>query len=165
MQQNYARVSGVAEVLRVTDLVEDALRMNASALQRHGVQVLRRYEPDVPEITVEKNKVLQILVNLVHNAKYACSESARPDKQLRVQVEKAEKWVRISVADNGVGILAENLDRIFNHGFTTRKGGHGFGLHSGALAADQLGGKLRVRSEGLGQGALFTLELPISQQN
>jgi signal transduction histidine kinase len=60
-----------------------------------------------------------------------------------------------------VGIPAENLTRIFNHGFTTRKDRHGFGLHSGALAAAQLGGSLTVRSDGLGRGAAFILELPL----
>jgi two-component system NtrC family sensor kinase len=59
-----------------------------------------------------------------------------------------------------VGIAAENLKRIFAHGFTTRKNGHGFGLHSGALAAKELGGSLRAQSVGPGQGASFVLELP-----
>jgi signal transduction histidine kinase len=70
--------------------------------------------------------------------------------------------VRIEIADNGVGIAPENLTRIFNHGFTTRKGGHGFGLHSGALSAKEMGGSLSVHSDGLGKGATFVLELPIT---
>ena len=69
-------------------------------------------------------------------------------------------FVRIAVIDNGVGILPENMDRIFNHGFTTRKGGHGFGLHSGALAAQEMGGALHVQSNGPDSGATFTVELP-----
>jgi signal transduction histidine kinase len=68
--------------------------------------------------------------------------------------------LRISVADNGVGIAAEDLTRVFAHGFTTRPDGHGFGLHSGALATREMGGALLVHSEGLGKGATFTLELP-----
>ncbi len=67
----------------------------------------------------------------------------------------------MAVIDNGVGISLENLVRIFAHGFATKKDGHGFGLHRGALAARELGGSLRVRSAGLGQGATFTLELPL----
>jgi signal transduction histidine kinase len=69
--------------------------------------------------------------------------------------------IRIEVADNGMGIPAENLVRIFSHGFTTRKNGHGFGLHSGALAAKEMGGVLLVHSDGPGKGATFTLDLPI----
>jgi signal transduction histidine kinase len=56
------------------------------------------------------------------------------------------------------------MTRIFNHGFTTRASGHGFGLHSGALAARELGGTLTVRSEGVGQGATFTLDLPVHHE-
>ncbi len=77
---------------------------------------------------------------------------------LRVMSENGR--ARIAVIDNGVGIAPENLTRIFNHGFTTRASGHGFGLHGGALAARELGGSLTVRSEGRGQGAEFILELP-----
>jgi signal transduction histidine kinase len=160
MQQSYAKVSGVTETVNVSDLVEDALRMNASALARHDVQTIRELA-GVPPITVEKHKVLQILVNLIHNAKYACDESGRSDKRLTVRVTEAEGRVRISVRDNGVGIPPENLTRIFSHGFTTRKDGHGFGLHSGALAAREMGGTLSVHSEGLGHGATFTVELPL----
>jgi C4-dicarboxylate-specific signal transduction histidine kinase len=109
---------------------------------------------------VDKHKVLQILVNLVRNAKYACDESGKTDKQITLRVDVAEGGVRISVIDNGVGIPAENMGRLFTHGFTTRQSGHGFGLHSGALAAQELGGSLHAVSDGPGRGAAFILELP-----
>ncbi len=159
MQQSYAKVSGLMEVLNVTDLIEDSLQMNEGAFTRHGVQIVREFQ-EVPPTSVEKHKVLQILVNLIRNAKYACDEGGRDDKQMTIRLRADAKHVRISVADNGVGIPPENLTRIFNHGFTTRKDGHGFGLHSGALAAKELGGSLSVQSDGPGQGATFTLELP-----
>jgi PAS domain S-box-containing protein len=165
MQQSYAKVAGVAETVLVTDLVEDALRMNEGALVRHNVQLCRDYEPALPPITVEKHKVLQILVNLIRNAKYACDESERPDKLLTLRVRRIEEGVRVLVIDNGVGIPRENLERIFNLGFTTRKDGHGFGLHSGALAAREIGGSLMAHSDGPGQGATFTLELPLKPNN
>jgi PAS domain S-box-containing protein len=161
MQQSYAKVSGVTEKVKPTDLVEDALRMNAGALARHRVRLVREYDPHLPEITVEKHKVLQILVNLIRNAKYACDESGLDDKCMTLRVTNGDDHVRISVTDNGVGIPAENLKRIFNHGFTTREHGHGFGLHSGALAAKEMGGELFVSSDGPGRGATFTVELPI----
>jgi signal transduction histidine kinase len=159
MQQSYAKLCGVTETIAVADLVEDSLRLNAGAFVRHGV-TLRREFGEVPPITVDKHKVLQILVNLVRNAKYACDESGRSDKLLTLRIEKAPASVRISVIDNGVGIPAENMSRLFTHGFTTRASGHGFGLHSGALAAQELGGSLRVTSDGPGCGATFILELP-----
>jgi signal transduction histidine kinase len=111
---------------------------------------------------VDKHKVLQILVNLIRNAKYALDDGMPPVKRLTLRVTvTGDERVRIAVIDNGVGIPAENLTRIFEHGFTTRKDGHGYGLHSGALAARELGGTLAVQSDGPGQGATFTLELPV----
>jgi PAS domain S-box-containing protein len=161
VQQNYAQISGVSEVAKVADLVEDALRMNVTALQRHDVHVVRQYDSDVPDIIVEKHRVLQVLVNVIRNAKQACSAAGRTDKRLTVRISRADERVRITLTDNGVGISSENLKKVFTHGFTTRKDGHGFGLHSGALAAQEMGGSLNVHSDGLGCGAAFTLELPL----
>jgi signal transduction histidine kinase len=160
MQQSYAKVVGVQEIINVVDLVEDSLRLNAGALARHGVAVLREFQGH-PVVNLDKHKILQILVNLVRNAKYACEESGRSDRQITLRVAAQDGQVAVSVIDNGVGIAAVNLTRIFNHGFTTRAAGHGFGLHSGALAARELGGALTAHSDGLGLGARFTLELPL----
>ncbi len=159
MQQSYAKTSGVVETLVAPDLMEDALRMNAGSLARHEVEVVRDYDGR-PSLTVEKNKVLQILVNFIGNAKFACAEGGRAEKRITLRVRAEEGGVAFSVGDNGVGIPPENLTRIFAHGFTTRKDGHGFGLHSGALAARELGGSVSVESEGPGRGATFTLRLP-----
>ena len=160
VQQSYATQVGVTEPVQVIHLVEDALRMNANALERHEVRTIRQYDPHPPVIQADKHKILQILVNLIRNAKQACNDSGRTDKQLVIRVFNGDGSVKISASDNGVGIPPENLSRIFNHGFTTRKDGHGFGLHNSALAAKQMGGALLVSSPGAGQGAVFTLELP-----
>ena len=134
--------------------------MNTGAMERHHVKVVREYG-ETPQISVQKHKVLQILVNLIRNAKYACDDSGKSDKQMTLRVGSENGSVKIGVIDNGVGIPPENLKKIFNHGFTTRKDGHGYGLHSGALAAKEIGGSLTVVSEGHGHGAAFTLELPV----
>ena len=145
----------------MTDLVDYALRMNQGGLAQQQVKLVREYQPHVPEITVEKHKVLQILVNLIRNAKHACVGSGRHDKLLKLCATNGDDRVRIAVSDNGVGIASENLTRIFSHGFTTKKSGHGFGLHSGALAAKELGGSLHAYSDGPATGATFILELPL----
>ena len=162
MQQSYARRGGVSEMVDIRTLVEDSLRMNEGAFSRHGVTLVRDFR-EVPLITVDKHKVLQILVNVIRNAKYACDESGSAEKRVTVRVRADHDTMQIAVIDSGVGIPAENLERIFNHGFTTRKGGHGFGLHSCALAAKDLGGSLHGESAGPGQGATFTLTLPLMQ--
>jgi signal transduction histidine kinase len=160
MQQRYAKLSGASEIVSIVDLVEDSLRLNAGALVRQRVEVIRDFR-DRPMVNLDKHNVLQILVNLIRNAKYACEESQCPERRVTLRVAVEDGRVRISVIDNGVGIAAETMSRLFTHGFTTRASGHGFGLHGGALAAKELGGSLRAHSEGLGRGATFTLDLPI----
>jgi PAS domain S-box-containing protein len=162
MQQSYARRSGVTDTVDIRTLVEDSLRMNEGAFSRHGVVLVRDFQ-EVPQITVDKHKVLQILVNVIRNAKYACDESTSAEKRVTVRVRAENDTMLIAVIDTGVGIPPENLERIFSHGFTTRKDGHGFGLHSCALTAKDLGGALRCESPGPGQGATFTLTLPLTQ--
>jgi len=160
MQQNYAKVSGFIEILPLEKLVEDALHMNLAAFERHRVKVVRNYD-SVPNIRVDKHKVLQILVNLFRNAKYAMDNA--PERRLELTIRKAgQAAVRLTMLDTGCGIASENLTRIFSHGFTTKKDGHGFGLHSGAIAAKEMGGILSAESEGEGRGATFVLELPIA---
>jgi PAS domain S-box-containing protein len=162
MQQEYAKSPGIRESVSGADLLEDAIGMNIGSMERHHIKVVREYA-QVPPILVEKHKVLQILVNVIRNAKYACDNSGREDKQITLRIANSDNTVKISVADNGVGIPAENMTRIFNLGFTTKKNGHGFGLHSGALAAKELGGKLVAFSDGPDRGATFTLALPIQK--
>jgi signal transduction histidine kinase len=163
MQQNYAGAGGVAETLRLAEVVEDALRMNEASFERHSTHVACELDPALPLLTLDRNKLLLILVNLVRNAKHACEEREGEDRRVTVRAQvNGNGRTRISVIDNGIGIPPENLTRIFEHGFTTRKNGHGFGLHSSALAAAEMGGSLHAQSDGPGAGATFTLELPLS---
>jgi C4-dicarboxylate-specific signal transduction histidine kinase len=160
MQQAYATMVGVVESLDPVVMMEDSLRMNAGALVRHGARVVRDFQP-TPYLLAERGKVLQILVNLIRNAKYAADDGGAADKIITLRITPgAPGRVSLQVRDNGVGILPENLTRIFGHGFTTRKEGHGFGLHSSANAAKEMHGSLSVHSDGPGRGATFTLDLP-----
>jgi C4-dicarboxylate-specific signal transduction histidine kinase len=146
------------EPIDLRELLEDALRIHRAAISRHDIAI----ETDialVPRIMTDKHKVLHILVNLISNAKDAMKKSV--NKTLKLRVEASGGRARVSVGDTGVGIAAENMTRIFAHGFTTKQDGHGFGLHSGALAAQELGGSLQAASDGPGRGAVFTLELPL----
>lgn len=160
-QQSYAGASNVFEPVLISDLVEDAVRMSAGSLSRHQVTVVKELA-DVPPVRLDKHRVLQILINLISNAKHAMEGGPDRPHQITLRLHRGQgDTVQLQVVDNGEGIPPENLTRIFVHGFTTRQGGHGFGLHSCILAAREMGGSLTAHSEGPGQGAIFTLELPI----
>jgi PAS domain S-box-containing protein len=160
MQQAYATIAGALEPLAPAALMEDSVRMNAAELERSDLTLVREFEA-CPSVQAERGKVMQILINLIRNARHAVEKNAPGEKriQLRLQPLNAQT-VRFTVADNGVGIPPENLTRIFGHGFTTRPGGHGFGLHASALAAKEMQGSLSVESAGPGHGAAFMLDLP-----
>jgi PAS domain S-box-containing protein len=162
MQQEHARSIGAVDLLPVPRLVDEAVKLHLSALKELGIRLDFDYA-DVPPIPVDRHKLLQILLNLLNNARHSIMENNRPDKHLAIRVRLHEdgKRLLIEVKDNGVGIAPENLPRIFSQGFTTKKDGHGFGLHISALAAGEMKGKLSCSSPGPGQGATFTLELPM----
>jgi signal transduction histidine kinase len=164
MQQEYARFTGNVEEVSLPELLNDALRLHATSFERLGIQMRRDYVP-TPPVRADRHRLLQILVNLLSNARDALLESERPEKHLilRVQPQPAGR-LRIEVADDGVGIAPEHLERIFRQGFTTKKNGHGFGLHASALAAHEMGGSLTCTSPGRGQGAIFTIDLPLSPE-
>jgi ligand-binding sensor domain-containing protein/signal transduction histidine kinase len=163
MQQSLAKVGGVIESVPMSSLVKDALLLAHINRHQGGIQIRSEFVDD-PVVTTDKHQVLQILVNLIRNAKFACDESDKADKHILLQTRLNGSHVQFVVRDNGVGIPAENLIRIFFHGFTTRKTGNGFGLHSSALSAKGLNGSLTVHSDGVGCGATFTLEIPLENK-
>ena len=124
---------------------------------------LRRDFAPLPPVTIEKHKLLQILVNLISSARHAMVPMPPVQaRKLTISVRRAgtERFA-IEIKDSGVGISEENLAKLFQHGFTTRSDGHGFGLHASAIAAKQMDGSLSAVSAGLGTGATFSVELPI----
>ncbi len=162
MQQSYATVSGVIELIPPATLVEDALRINLDSLAKDQIEVVRAFG-EVPSVSADRHKVMQILVNLIRNARHALRDARAEGRRITLGIARSgDDRVKVEVSDNGVGIPPENLTRIFQHGFTTKKDGHGFGLHSGANAAREMGGQLTVHSDGPSRGATFTLELPLS---
>jgi signal transduction histidine kinase len=159
-QQDYARASPITEFVSVPRIVEQAIRMVETALDRHHVELIREIE-EMEDVSIAKHKLLEILVNLIRNAKQAIVQHDGPQRELLVRVKRhGENRVRIEVHDTGVGLSPENVTRIFAHGFTTKQDGHGFGLHSAALSAKQIGGSLWAESPGAGMGATFILEIP-----
>ncbi len=160
VQQGYARTALLIEECSLAQLISDALNIQMAALQRHGVGVTQELL-QLPPVRVDKHKVLQILINLISNAKSALGASPEGQRHLRVRLLREGEWALIEVIDNGSGFSAETRENLFAQGFTTRKDGHGLGLHSSALAAQLLGGQLSLESEGAGKGATATLRLPL----
>ena len=160
-QQRHAVGIGITERQQIDYLVDEVVTIYAEPLKQAGILMIAEFET-CPEIVTDKHKVIQILGNLILNARDALAVSRTPSKEIHIKTRStAEQRVAIQVRDNGIGIKKDELKWIFTHGFTTKKEGHGLGLHSCAIAAQELNGSLRVLSDGQGKGATFILELPI----
>lgn len=164
LQQSHSKTKGLVSPATIKELVDDAIQINAEIISRNYVKVERELV-SIPNLLLDRHKILQILTNLISNAVHALSESERDNKILKIRAEQLKQdRLRIQVIDNGIGIPSENLTRIFEHGFTTRKQGHGFGLHSTALSTNELNGSIKAQSDGPDRGAVFTVELPYKTQ-
>jgi PAS domain S-box-containing protein len=162
MQQAYAGAGGVIELFALDTVLDDALRMSSASFEQLGIRIVREQAAPV-QLTMDRQKLLQVLVNLLRNAKHALEESDAADKCITVRVAQPDpERLQITVRDNGAGVAPEHQARLFAFGFTTKKDGHGFGLHSSALAVKEVGGTLTAHSDGRGCGAAFTIELPLA---
>ncbi|TWU07765.1 DAHL domain-containing protein [Stieleria varia] len=160
MQQSMAKSSGLIQELDARDLIRESLSANKGALASHRIPIEELVADSVPLFWSDKHRILQILINLIKNAKDAINEQRGDHPCIKVSATSDDQFVVFRVSDNGIGIPADKRDKIFQHGFTTKKAGHGFGLHSSANAATEMGGKLTVHSDGVGTGATFDLRVP-----
>ena len=141
-------------------IIEDALQLSREQIAKHDIKIEKDYI-SLPECWIDRHKLMQILINLFSNACNAVIANTSGTRTIRVALKRTgPAHAAIEVSDNGIGIAPDNLTRIFQHGFTTRADGHGFGLHSSAIAAAELGGSLKAESAGIGRGATFMIELP-----
>ena len=168
LQQSHAGSASsiVRQNLPLETLIDKAVRLSRTALSPSGLRIECHGEA-TKEVLIDKHKTLQILVNLLRNARDSVAECGCDAPRIDISFAFVEggKAFTVTVTDNGVGIPQNDLTKIFAHGFTTKRDGHGFGLHSSSLAAQEMGGSLRASSEGTGRGATFTLELPIEDGN
>lgn len=160
LQQSHGCASSLWESLDIQAVVEDALRLERDNLRHQGVEV-ERHISDVPPVYLARGLLLQILVNLISNACDAVAPNPPTQRCLVLRIGQHAEHVRIVIEDNGCGIQERHLIRIFSQGFTTKKDGHGFGLHHASLLAQEMGGNLKAESGGVDQGSRFILELPI----
>jgi PAS domain S-box-containing protein len=167
VQQSFSAGGGFLELLNLEEVIRDALKIEEASLIRHGVHISLESHETIPLFFMDRHKILQIFINIFSNAKHSLFEVPVKDRALRIFISKTEDhhYIQVKVKDTGIGIKTENLERIFNHGFSTKKGGHGFGLHGAANIASAMKGSLWAESEGPGKGAVFILRIPFSQES
>ena len=157
-QQTHALRGGVTEVVDVAELLDSAIAIHFAASV--DISIKREYDSVAP-ITIDRHKLIQIVANLLTNACDALKAYSGGARELTVRIHgRAARDLVIQVRDSGVGIEPAALRRLFEFGFTTKKHGHGFGLHTSAILAKELGGELVGHSDGPGRGAEFVLRLP-----
>lgn len=162
-QQQHAHHTGVIEEVDIQDLVQDCINMNISSIENYSIEIKEHYEGQTT-LFADRHKLVQIIVNLVRNAKDALVEANIDNPEITISTLNTNNKLEIYITDNGVGMSEETVKKLFSFGFTTKKDGHGYGLHSCSLEAKNMQGLLRAESPGLGQGASFIIELPLDQK-
>jgi PAS domain S-box-containing protein len=161
MQQSYTGIDKHQDCVLLNELIENAIEINNAGLQRQNIEVIREYE-DIGNILIDRQRCLQALVNLIDNAACSLSISGKDLKILKIRTVRAgSSKLRIEICDNGIGMAASDLNKIFDRGYTTKQTGGGFGLHSSLLAVRDMQGTITAQSGGRGEGATFIIELPL----
>ena len=160
--QSFARVGGAEEAVNVRELVDAALTLKGQELR--GTEV-KCDIPEIPEVWTDRYKLLQIVVNFVANACDAIAANDSSKRHIEIGASLTDGYLEVAVEDSGIGIPEELLARVWEFGFTTKTHGHGFGLHSSAVAAQQLGGTVLAHSAGPGCGARFSVKIPVKVGN
>jgi PAS domain S-box-containing protein len=161
-QNDISRTLGMKEKVFLPQIIDAALGMADTSFDQYNIHVEKKYQ-ETPYLIVDKVKLLQILINLIRNAKESLIRSSEDEERimtLSLEEENSSHQMKICIKDTGIGILKENMSKIFSLGFTTKERGHGLGLHMSALNAQEMGGKMTVESEGPGKGATFTIFIP-----
>lgn len=160
-QQTLSITKEMDYIISIYELLDEALLITGLNLKQ-GIEIDKQYEK-IPPTVIDKVKLLQVVVNLLSNAKDAVNQSDNQKKMISLVLSRKNNMITIEITDNGVGIFPENKNRIFYHGFTTKETGHGFGLHTSSLVMHELGGDIEVKSDGPGKGATFILQFPYKE--
>lgn len=158
-QQSYAGLGTSTEAYSLELIIEDALTLESGLIDRYGINIIKQYQ-QIPPVLIQKTKLIHVLINLINNARDAMLDLPKEKRVLTIIIEPSDGMALLKIKDSGKGIPKEQLGKIFTHGFTTKKGGHGFGLHSSAGFISEMDGNIRVESDGAGKGATFIVELP-----
>ena len=163
-QQSHAMSGQITSETVLSEIVESTLSLQEDLLADYELDVTTDLKAKTPVIA-QRSKLIHVLVNFIKNAGESMEENHPENKKLTIKTWEDSYKVYLSVTDNGLGIKGENIDKIFSHTYTTKKKGHGFGLHSSANYMKEMGGKIKVSSEGRGKGTTFTLVFPIIREH
>jgi len=163
-QQSHAVSSQITSETVLSEIVESTLSLQEDLVEDYKLDVTTDLKATTPVIA-QRSKLIHVLVNFIKNAGESMEENHPENKKLTIKTWEDSYKVYLSVTDNGLGIKGENIDKIFSHTYTTKKKGHGFGLHSSANYMKEMGGKIKVSSEGRGKGTTFTLVFPIIREH
>ncbi len=163
--QTMAKSAGKAEQISLVDVLSHALELSFQPGDAEWITIDRDYQA-VPIVLADQHQLLQILVNLLRNAKQAMRQQAQDNHVLKLSLkyQNEDETSVLLIQDSGMGIAPEHLSKMFTRGFTTKKDGNGIGLHSSILAIQNMGGSMHVQSDGLGRGATFTLVFPVQKE-
>lgn len=161
-QQKFARGGQFKEELSVQEVIEEVIHMHTVLLGRHHIQVETDFQ-NIPKVVMEQARFVNILVNLIKNAIESISESNRESGKITISIKGDDHSFSIVISDTGVGILKENLKKVFAPGFSTKKNGHGFGLQISACHVNEMGGRIWAESGGEGMGATFFVQFPLGK--
>ncbi|MGD9899987.1 MAG: PAS domain-containing sensor histidine kinase, partial [Calditrichaceae bacterium] len=159
-QQNYSMEGLYAEKMILSEVIDSAMKIQQNSIAKNEINLHKIYNSD-PEVKIQKIKLVHILVNLYKNAKEAMMETEPAKRILKIELNNDHEYAYITISDTGPGIRKEDMGKIFNHGFTTKEKGHGFGLHSCANYMTEMGGKMWAESDGK-SGATFVLQFPLN---
>ncbi len=165
-QQEYAKGTSYSEEIDIGALIEDAIKVEQSSLNKTSIGLTKNLEV-LPKCRVHKTKLLQVMTNLIKNAKEATLEVDRAGVERNIVIESGlmdTSHAFIKVIDNGCGISKSHIDKVFQHGFTTKQNGHGFGLHASVIAMNEMSGNIAVESDGPNQGTTFTVTVPLADK-
>jgi signal transduction histidine kinase len=163
LQLRYARLSGNIENVNVNKVVNDSLEMLEESITKYSVAIIKELDPALPAVRIEQAKLLQVMVNLVKNAVEAMRDAESGERILDVatHLDSNGKFISITIKDSGMGFAPENKKKLFIYGYTTKKEGSGFGLHSCANFLIANKGSIEAISNGPGTGAEFIVHLPL----
>jgi signal transduction histidine kinase len=162
---DFARQSESARVRSdFNEIVLDVLALVNHLLRISGVQLFTDLAESLPWISVDRNQIKQVILNLVHNALHAMPTGGEVHISTNRRQRDNRDWLAMCIADTGTGIAPENLARLFEPFFTTRSkyGGTGLGLSVTYGIISDHGGLIDVESQ-VGQGSTFTVWLPVEK--